>query len=231
MLVDVARRVSDFLTKHRVPHAVAGGLAVRAHGYDRDTADADFFVEEVPKGPLREFAPSARWYLRPGTLEGAGFSMDSVRVELFVRHLSRNLRAVVKDDLTSPTVIDGVPVLAPVALVAAKMCAGRDKDTLDIVELLKRGVVPVDEITERFTALLPSSRPWLKTLMWRVALLESGRWRGCWRDRWLTCSVYQQGTFKKGRGANRWGVPISEVTSLRFSCGHFLSESWQGTPL
>lgn len=40
----VAKKVSAFLDEHKVPHAVAGGMAVSIHGHPRMTKDVDILV-------------------------------------------------------------------------------------------------------------------------------------------------------------------------------------------
>lgn len=139
----VARRVSKQLEAQHVPHALAGGLAVGFYGFNRMTRDVDFVVPESARALVESLGPT-----KPisGHLSGLSVEVDGVEVDfLFVAKTVRTA------DLSSPTRHAGLPVLGLEPLVAMKMGAGRSKDTLDVVELLKLGDVPVDAVSSRLT--------------------------------------------------------------------------------
>jgi len=46
-VAETARTLAAVLTRHDIPHLVAGGLAVQEHGYPRMTIDVDIIVPDV----------------------------------------------------------------------------------------------------------------------------------------------------------------------------------------
>lgn len=139
----VAKRVSKILSERQIPHALAGGLAVGFHGFNRMTRDVDFVVPKTARKQIEQLGPT-----KPisGHLSGVSVEVEGVAVDfLFV---GKTVRAV---DLSAPERHAGLPVIGVDPLVAMKMGAGRTKDTLDVVELLKLGGVSVDAVSARLS--------------------------------------------------------------------------------
>jgi hypothetical protein len=142
-VIQVARKVSALLKSQHIPHAVAGGMAVSMHGYDRMTKDVDVLVP----GDTREFIEA----LGPttpisGYLSGLSVKVDNVDVDFLF--LDKALRT---QDIRSPDHFAGLPVVKIEPLIVMKMGAGRTKDSGDVVELLKLGKVPVEETAKRLS--------------------------------------------------------------------------------
>lgn len=139
----VAKKVSRLLDAQQIPHALAGGLAVGFHGFNRMTRDADFVVPKSARKAVEQLGPTTPI---SGHLSGVSVKVDGVDVDfLFV---GKTVRA---GDLSSTAQYAGLPVIGVDPLVAMKMGAGRSKDTLDVIELLKLGTVSVEVVSARLS--------------------------------------------------------------------------------
>ena len=127
-----------------IRHALAGGLAVGAHGYIRATADVDFLVGEEAfehHGALVTFRP------------GVPIEVDGVRID----YLSPfSLGAQLEEVLDNPPVSQGLAVVPAEALIYMKLKARRRQDVLDVVELINAGinVTQVRSYLEQYAAHL-----------------------------------------------------------------------------
>ncbi|NJN55332.1 MAG: hypothetical protein HC804_11570 [Anaerolineae bacterium] len=124
---DAALKTAAQLDSLGIRHALAGGLAVGAHGYIRATVDVDFLVGEEAfehHGQLVTFKP------------GVPIEVDGIRIDyLSSISLGTQLEAV----LDQPPMSDGVAVIPIEVLIYMKLVARRRKDLLDVVELVKAG--------------------------------------------------------------------------------------------
>lgn len=130
-LWEVARNVSARLSSEGVPHALVGGLAVGAHGWDRATSDIDFLV---PRSSMR------RLMRLPDVVRFTEL-VDGVRVDYIATEPDEDfLDQAIRDAKGTP------PVIPLPALVYVKLKTGWRRDQTDIVELVKHGSVNVDEV-------------------------------------------------------------------------------------
>ena len=110
-----------------IRHALAGGLAVGAHGYVRATTDVDFLVGEEAfdhQGLLVAFKA------------GVPIEVDGIRID----YLSPvSLGPQLEEALNHPQLSEGLAIVPIEALIYMKLVAQRRKDLLDVVELLKAG--------------------------------------------------------------------------------------------
>jgi len=110
-----------------IRYALAGGLAVGAHGYIRTTADVDFLVGEEAfehHGLLVTFKP------------GVPIEVDGIRIDyLSAVALGSQIESVFAEALVS----EGVAVVPIEVLIYMKLVARRRKDQVDIIELIKCG--------------------------------------------------------------------------------------------
>jgi len=137
----VARKVSALLKDRNIPHALAGGMAVCLHGYDRMTRDVDIVVEREAKEFIESLGDAKPLY---GKVEGLTVKIDKVDVDFIFPSLGLH-----SEDITSPDYLVGFPVIKIEPLIAMKMEAGRSQDSADIVALIKRGKVPIEETFKR----------------------------------------------------------------------------------
>lgn len=122
------RSASRALASLGVRHAVAGGLAVGAHGYPRNTSDVDLLVGD------EAFERHAGGLV---TLKsGVPIQIDGVSVDLLSTSGSD---AFLEHSLAQP-VPGEVPVVPAGTLVYLKLKSPRLKDRADVVELVKAGL-------------------------------------------------------------------------------------------
>lgn len=125
---DAAIKTAAQLQQLGIRHALAGGLAVGAHGYIRATIeDVNFLVGEEAfehHGGLVTFKP------------GVPIEVDGIRID-YLSPLA--LGAQLEETLTTPLVSKGIPIVPVEVLIYLKLVAKRRKDMVDVVELLRTG--------------------------------------------------------------------------------------------
>ena len=124
---NAAVKTAAQLERLGVRYALAGGLAVGAHGYIRTTVDVDFLVGEEAfehHGPLVTFKA------------GVPIEVEGIRIDyLSSVSLGRQLEEV----LDHPPTSEGLAVVPVEVLIYMKLVAKRRKDLVDVVELVKAG--------------------------------------------------------------------------------------------
>ncbi|MEO6724845.1 MAG: hypothetical protein ABIU20_04970 [Blastocatellia bacterium] len=124
---DAALKTSAQLTHLGIRHALAGGLAVGAHGYVRATTDVDFLVGEEAfdhQGLLVAFKA------------GVPIEVDGIRID----YLSpTSLGPQLEEVLDNPPMTEGLAVVPIEVLIYMKLVAKRRKDMVDVIELVKAG--------------------------------------------------------------------------------------------
>jgi hypothetical protein len=140
------RSASRALSALGVRHAVAGGLAVGAHGYPRNTRDVDLLVGDE----AFERHAGGMVTLKPGV----PIQIDGVSVDLLS---ASGGEAFLEQSLGPPTPGE-VPVVPAGALVYLKLKSPRLKDRADVVELIKAGLAAesVRQYLERYAPPLVS---------------------------------------------------------------------------
>lgn len=123
-----------------VRYALAGGLAVGAHGYIRAMTDVHFLVGEEAfehHGVLVTFKA------------GVPIEVDGIRID----YLSPvSLGPQMEEVLDHPRASEGLHVVPVEALVYMKLVAKRRKDLVDVVELVKAGadLKPIQEYLAQY---------------------------------------------------------------------------------
>ncbi len=110
-----------------IRYALAGGLAVGAHGYVRATVGVDFLVGEEA-------------FEHHGTVvafkAGVPIEVDGVRID----YLSCvSLGAQLEEVLDHPPMNEGLAIVPIEVLIYMKLAAKRRRDLVDVVELVKVG--------------------------------------------------------------------------------------------
>lgn len=124
-VLDAMKVASSALTRLGVRHVLVGGLAVGANGNPRATKDVDFLVgdeafEEHEGGFIT---------MRPGVpIQVNGVPIDLLSVGEDEAHLATALEAA-----------PGAPIDAP-RLIYMKLKSPRQKDRVDVIELVKAGI-------------------------------------------------------------------------------------------
>ena len=171
-LTEIARR----LDTEAIPYAVAGGMALVAHGYDRTTVDIDVLVSESGLRAIHERLVG-RGY-RPA-FEGSRKQLRDVergvRVEFLVAGEfpgDGKPKAVAFPEPTGSSVeIGGIRYLRLSSLVELKLASGishpgRLKDLADVQELIRARDLPLElrdeldaSVRDRYTELWRATRP------------------------------------------------------------------------
>ena len=166
---ETLRRISSKLAELKIPYAVAGGMAISAHGHLRTTEDVDILV--TPEGLARIHAE----------LEGLGYvapfsgsknlrdTATSVRIEFLVAGQfpgdGKPKPVAFPDPAVSGTEIDGITYLGLPALIELKLASGmtgtgRYKDLADVLALISELRIPLEfskklnpYVRERFESL------------------------------------------------------------------------------
>ena len=124
---EAAVKTSAQLNHLGIRHALAGGLAVGAHGYIRATTQVVFLVGEEAfdhQGLLVAFKA------------GVPIEVGGIRIDyLSPSSLGQQLETV----LDHPPTSEGLAVVPIEVLIYMKLTARRRKDLVDVVELLKAG--------------------------------------------------------------------------------------------
>jgi hypothetical protein len=151
-IIRAAELASLKLREAGIPHALAGGLAVGAHGYPRTTDDVDFLVGD------EAFEKQEGGFV---TLKVPLIAVGNVRVDFVSIDESKGEERQLRPAVEEPPRSDGVPIVALPALVYMKLKAGRQKDTADLVELLKRGSVDLEAMDDYLEEYAPGQiRRW-----------------------------------------------------------------------
>jgi hypothetical protein len=136
-----------------IRYALAGALAVGAHGYPRASKDVDFVVGDeaftVHEGGIVTVNPEVP--IRVGQV-----AVDPISAGPDEAHLT--------EALGRAPVSHGIPILPIEALVYMKLKSPRRKDAADVVELVKAGgdTARIADYLERFA---PSLTGKFKTLV------------------------------------------------------------------
>ncbi len=139
-VIEALRAASQQFTKLGIRHALCGGLAVGAWGYPRATRDVDFLVGNeafiVHGGGFVTFAPGV-----PITFKGV--AVDSISASEDEGFLA--------EALDRATTREGIPILPLEALVYMKLKSPRERDRVDVIEMVKAGIAAdrVEEWLER----------------------------------------------------------------------------------
>ncbi len=135
------RRVTRRLERAGIPYAIAGGMAVNAHKYQRTTADVDLLL--TPEG-LEEFVKrfvTKNYSRQPQRLRRFLDRVNNVGVDILVTGLYPGSGQPGPIAFPDPTdvaeTIDTVQVVNLPTLIQLKLAARRYKDFGDVVELIR----------------------------------------------------------------------------------------------
>jgi hypothetical protein len=159
-----------------VPYAVAGGMALVAHGYDRTTVDIDVLVTESGLEAIHERLVGLGY--RPafeGSRKQLRDTERGVRVEFLVSGEfpgdGKPKAVAFPDPATSSVEVGGVRYLRLPTLVELKLASGishpgRLKDLADVQELIQARDLPLElrdeldpSVREKYMELWRGTRP------------------------------------------------------------------------
>lgn len=151
-LRDAATKTAAQLDSLGIRYALAGGLAVGAHGYIRATTDVDFLVGDEAfehHGAIVNFKP------------GIPIEVDGIRIDyLSPAALGSQLEQI----LDQPPVSEGLAVVPVEVLIYMKLAANRRRDLVDVIELVKAGA-DVKRVSAYIKQYAPDLMPLLEELV------------------------------------------------------------------
>jgi hypothetical protein len=127
-ILNAMRAAAARLESSGIRHALAGALAVGAHGYPRTSKVVDFLVGDE----AFSFHEGGIVTVNPGVPVRVGnVAVDPIAVGTDEPHLMEALKRA--------PISGGIPILPIEALVYMKLKSPRRKDAVDVVELVKAG--------------------------------------------------------------------------------------------
>jgi len=149
----ITRKLSDL----HIPYAVAGGMALVAHGYDRTTVDVDILVNESGLKSIHAELEGLG-YVRPfPESKNLRDSSTKVRVEFLISGQfpgdGKPKPVAFPDPAQAATEIEGIQYLQLPRLVELKLASGmsaahRLKDLADVQELIRVLKLPRDFVNQ-----------------------------------------------------------------------------------
>jgi len=143
-----------------IPHAIGGGVAVRAHGYRRETTDVDaFFLPEDRNRVLRAFRETGLHVERVMVpFHYAALPEDATnieeRIDILFPEGDPEVSAIEMFEKLKVEGVPGVQVFPAELLVIGKLLySDRWQDFADVAELYQIGAFDPDE-AERLTKLM-----------------------------------------------------------------------------
>jgi hypothetical protein len=124
---EAAVKAAAQLQQLGIRYALAGGLAVGAHGFVRATIDVDFLVGEEAfehHGAIVTFKA------------GVPIEVEGIRID-YLSPIA--LGPQLEETLDHPLTSEGLAVVPVEVLIYMKLAAKRRKDLLDVVEIIKAG--------------------------------------------------------------------------------------------
>jgi hypothetical protein len=143
---DAARRCDLVLGARGLPHAIAGGVAVCLHGYQRNTVDVDILVRSEDAAAVRRTMEEEGCAWDPVEREFRG--PDRVPIQFLLSGESASDDQALGVKLPDPgepgvvTEIERLPVVSLVRLIELKLASGlgnlrrTHRDFADVVELI-----------------------------------------------------------------------------------------------
>ncbi len=149
---DAAIKTAAQLSRLGIRHALAGGLAVGAHGYIRTTMDVDFLVGEEAFEQHGGFVTFKT---------GVPIEVEGIRID----YLSPvGLGTHVERALNEPSISKGLAVVPIEVLIYMKLVAKRRRDQIDVVELIRVGA-DIKQVKEYLKAYAPDLLPLFEELV------------------------------------------------------------------
>ena len=176
-----------------VPYAVVGGMALFLHGYRRFTEDVDILVSRGSLKLIHERL-EGNGYLPP--FPGSKHLRDTefgVKIEFLVTGDypgDGKAKPVAFPDPAQVAVEkDGIKILGLPTLVELKLASGmtnveRQKDLVDVQELIKILTLPLD-FSQRLAEFVQAKY----VELWRATRPSTKRYVMLWRNKWLTAEA------------------------------------------
>lgn len=146
--LDVASKVVSKAEENSVTCALCGGLAMHVYGFTRATVDVDFIASaKLPLPVARELEMGGEAY--------AVRSADAKEIDVDWIIRADDKKEVYDAALAGATSTeDGLPIITPEWMVILKYLAGRGKDQIDLLWLLREeGLVDREMVKQHISSL------------------------------------------------------------------------------
>jgi hypothetical protein len=165
-LWETTKTCHDALLDAGLPHAVAGGVAVCLHGYQRNTVDLDLVVQPGQSKSIRAALESAGLSWKAKDREFRTPAGIAVHLLLAGEQAGGGSEVRLPDpaDPDSVVELEGLPVLSLAALIESKIACGQThlrrthKDFADVVELIAKHSLGRDFARHLHKSLRPTYR-------------------------------------------------------------------------
>ena len=145
--LDVAGKMVMTAQENKIDCALCGGLAMHVYGFTRATVDVDFIAaERLPLSAIKKLQMGGEAYhLRSGEKD--------IEVDWIIRDDDR--KEVYEAALAGATSTeDGLPIITTEWMVILKYLAGRGKDQIDLLWLLREeGLVDRELVKQHINSL------------------------------------------------------------------------------
>ncbi len=150
---EAARRISRALDDLGVPYAIAGGMAVNAHGHHRTTEDVDLLMTREGLAAFKARWLGRGWVNRFEGSRGMRDAVVNVKIDVLVTGDFPGDGAPKPVAFPDPGVAepsaDGYPVvplrtLIELKLASAMTAAHRLQDYADVIQLIRANHLPAD---------------------------------------------------------------------------------------
>lgn len=154
------QRATAALDALNVPYGIGGALAMRAHGYSRETTDVDVFALDESRGPIIRALRSHELTVAPVFQPFHYVAYDPVygdpeiRIDMLFPASEPELSGI---EYAERKMIAGINTrVFPVnLLVASKFYSDRDEDHRDIGAMLHRGIFDPSEVERLIASVDP----------------------------------------------------------------------------
>lgn len=146
--LDVASKVVSKAEENNVTCALCGGLAMHVYGFTRATVDVDFIAAgKLPLPATRELEMGGQAYTVQSSRE------KEIEVDWIIR--ADDKKEVYEAALAGArSTEDGLPIITPEWMVILKYLAGRGKDQIDLLWLLREeGLVDRELVKQHISSL------------------------------------------------------------------------------
>jgi hypothetical protein len=146
--LEVASKLVKMAQENKIECALCGGLAMHAYGFTRATANVDFIAAgRLPLPATKELEIGGVAYTVPTGEE------KEIEVDWIIR--ADDKKEVYEAALAGATSTeDGLPIITPEWMVILKYLAGRGKDQIDLLWLLREeGLVDRDLVKQHISDL------------------------------------------------------------------------------
>lgn len=146
--LDVASKVVSKAEENNVTCALCGGLAMHVYGFTRATVDVDFIAAgKLPLPATRELEMGGEAYTVQSGRD------NEIEVDWIIR--ADDKKEVYEAALAGATSTeDGLPIITPEWMIILKYLAGRGKDQIDVLWILREeGLVDRELVKEHINSL------------------------------------------------------------------------------